>query len=562
MRHLPLFAILFLLLALAALSAGVVLAREPQVLDPPAPSSAPAPAGHSSPAAVAPGPPPAEPGDYVVLAWNDLGMHCYNRNFQDIGVLPPYNNLYAQVLIVGDPPQVVTAGVTVTYQFTDNTTSVTKSNFWDYDQALFGVDLPPDVGLTGKGLAGDMDVAGDHFVAEGIPLTEFRDSDPNTPYPYQVATIIVYDQATGQELARTTPVAPVSTEMHCDNCHYDNGPGNEGIATGVIEQNILTKHDDENMGDYPPGHPGPLMDRRPILCAECHASNALGAPGVPELPNLSNAVHDKHKEIVPDTTDGCYNCHPGPQTRCLRDVMSARGMDCVDCHGGMAQVANNPDPWLNEPRCDSAACHGSGFQQDQPLYRQSKEHGGVFCEACHDSTHAVAPSTQANDALKFVGWQGHNGPLDVCTVCHATFPAGPGPHGLLPPTQPGFTFGPDRTSMRSPGEQAVYLHGLHNSGNVADTYHLTFSSSQGWATVAGAVAGGPTFTLPADVALEPDGSAVITVTVTIPGDDGVRGLTDTTVITASSTVSPTLVRTATDVTIVLRASVYLPLIAK
>jgi len=31
-------------------------------------------------------------GQYVVLGWNDLGMHCYNRDFQDLAVLPPYSN--------------------------------------------------------------------------------------------------------------------------------------------------------------------------------------------------------------------------------------------------------------------------------------------------------------------------------------------------------------------------------------------------------------------------------------------------------------------------------------
>jgi hypothetical protein len=71
-------------------------------------------------------------GNYVVLAWNDLGMHCYNRNFQDLAVLPPYNTLWAQVVKVGDPPQIVTSGITVTYVFTDNTYSVGKSNFWTY----------------------------------------------------------------------------------------------------------------------------------------------------------------------------------------------------------------------------------------------------------------------------------------------------------------------------------------------------------------------------------------------------------------------------------------------
>jgi len=116
--------------------------------------------------------------------------------------------------------------------------------------------------------------------------------------------------------------------------------------------------------------------------------------------------------------------------------------------------------------------------------------------------------------------------------------------------------------MREPGQQAIYLHGLHNSGNVADVYHLSFSSSQGWAAVAGAVAGGPTFTLPADVSLVPDQSAVVTVTVTVPDTDTVRNLTDMTIVTAASTISPTLVRHVTDQTYVPLGSVYLPLIFK
>lgn len=373
-------------------------------------------------------------GTYVVLAWNDLGMHCYNRDFKDLAVLPPYNTLWAQVVRVGDPPEIVTTGITVTFFFADNTYSVGKSDFWDYDEQLFGADLPPNVGLAGVGLSGTMALQGDHFEAVGIPLTEFRDSAPTTPYPYQIATVVVYDADTAVELARTHPVAPVSTEMHCDTCHYDYGPGNDDFATGVVEQNILSQHDDENMAEYPTGHEGALMTRRPILCAECHASNALGAPGAPGVPNLSEAIHEQHAEVVPSTLSGCYNCHPGPQTMCLRGVMSSQfGMVCSDCHGTMLQVSQNPSPWLQEPRCDNSQCHGSAYAMDQPLYRNSKEHGGVYCEGCHDSTHAIAPSREPNDAIKFIGWQQHAGTLDTCTVCHLTWPAGAGPHGMTVP---------------------------------------------------------------------------------------------------------------------------------
>ncbi|MEZ4513917.1 MAG: hypothetical protein R3C62_18765 [Chloroflexota bacterium] len=368
---------------------------------------------------------------YVVVAWNDLGMHCYNRDFQDLAVLPPFNTLWAQVIKTGNPPQLLTENIRVTYEFPDNTYSVGKSNFWDYDVQLFGVDLPPNVGLAGKGLAGEMDLIGsDHFEAAGIPLTEFRDSDVSNPYPYQLATVIAYNATTNEELARITTVAPVSTEMHCDNCHDDGGV--EEITTGRVETNILTLHDRASMGSYPQGHEGALMNRRPILCAECHASNALGAVGVAGIPSLSKAMHDKHSGVIPATKDGCYQCHPGPETQCLRDVMATdHNMDCLDCHGNLETVANNPQPWLNEPRCDS--CHGAAYQQDQALYRFSTEHGGLYCSACHDSPHAIAPTSQPNDSIKFVALQGHNGTLDTCTVCHTSQPLAAGPHGSLAP---------------------------------------------------------------------------------------------------------------------------------
>ena len=127
-------------------------------------------AGSANTQAVITAPNPME--EYVVLAWNDLGMHCYNRDFKDLAVLPPFNTLWAQVIRVGDPPVVVTTGINVEFFFEDNTDSVTKSNFWDYDQQLFGINLPANVGLKGKGLSGSMDLRTDHYVAEGIPLTQ------------------------------------------------------------------------------------------------------------------------------------------------------------------------------------------------------------------------------------------------------------------------------------------------------------------------------------------------------------------------------------------------------
>lgn len=107
-----------------------------------------------------------------------------------------------------------------------------------------------------------------------------------------------------------------------------------------------------------------------------------------------------------------------------------RKMSYIDCHGGMRLVAANPNPWLTEPGCDT--CHTPTASQDitqnLALYRMSTGQGGIYCEACHDSTHAIANSSQPNGAIKFNQIQGHNGPIDTSTVCHKTQPTGMGPH--------------------------------------------------------------------------------------------------------------------------------------
>jgi hypothetical protein len=94
---------------------------------------------------------------FVLLSWNDLGMHCMNQNHANLSVLPPYNNLDAQLIRRGDAthlPQLTTDQVTVGYSVPGNTYSAGKTDFWTYAYPLFGVTLPPNVGLTGRGPPG------------------------------------------------------------------------------------------------------------------------------------------------------------------------------------------------------------------------------------------------------------------------------------------------------------------------------------------------------------------------------------------------------------------------
>lgn len=218
----------------------------------------------------------------------------------------------------------------------------------------------------------------------------------------------------------------------------------------------------------------------PVLCASCHSSNALGGSGVSGVKPLTQALHAKHASVKDPKTsqtlgsstnrDSCYSCHPGSVTKCLRGAMGdaktasgANAIDCQSCHGGMAHVGSTSrEGWLDEPNCQQ--CHDKDSKgsfvrytsvfssgttlratvdtkfattantpaQGKSLYRLSKGHGGVSCEACHGSTHAEYPSSHANDNAQSIALQGHSGAVAECTVCHATTPTNftGGPHGM------------------------------------------------------------------------------------------------------------------------------------
>ncbi|MBU2500896.1 hypothetical protein KJ682_06165 [bacterium] len=360
------------------------------------------------------------PGDYVILVNNDLGMHCMNKDHSVLSILPPFNTLNAQVIQRGDPtrlPRIMTAGGTLEYSIPGNTYSAGKTDFWDHAQDLFGVPIPTDVGLTGKGLTGTFDPAGDFFIAEGIPVTPFTDAAPTVEDPYQLALVTLRSDG-GQVLATARPVLPVSTEINCvtSRCHSS-------------EQDILDGHERE--GGFNPAD-------QPILCASCHGSPPLTGPAPGSAGYFSRRIHEKHNfldEVLPGI-QGCNMCHPGPNTQCLRGTMANdHGMVCQDCHGTMrtmhTSIENGRIPWLEEPACRT--CHTSTYGEPQGvLYRNARGHGGVMCTGCHNSPHAIFPSREERDNQVMVDLQGHAGTLSECSVCHGYTPSGAGPHGYRP----------------------------------------------------------------------------------------------------------------------------------
>ena len=361
-------------------------------------------------------------GTYIVIAWNDLGMHCSNKDFSNMCILPPYNNQSAHVILQGTStsmPQVMgpLSGISVSYEIPGNTysgstTMTDKTNFWVYAQHIFGMTLQPNIGLTGLGLTGIMADSNNFFHAQGIPLTPLTDASLTTPDPYQL-TLIKALGAGSAVLATTQSVIPVSNEINCvsSGCHSS-------------EMGILNAHASVSGFD---------IANKPILCANCHGDNALGMPNHPGIPSFSQAIHQAHGE----ETNDCYKCHPGPNTQCFRDVMHTIGMICQDCHGSVSNVGNSiasgRNPWLQEPSCGAVNCHGANYAEEPgKLFRQSKGHGGLFCSTCHGSPHAILPTVNERDNVQNIALQGFSGTLRKCEVCHGYIPGAPGPHGYNP----------------------------------------------------------------------------------------------------------------------------------
>jgi hypothetical protein len=221
---------------------------------------------------------------------------------------------------------------------------------------------------------------------------------------------------------------------------------------------------------------------QPILCSKCHYSSVIPGSGFGSIKPLTRAIHVHHASVI-DPRDGqvldsetnratCYTCHGGALTHFLRGAMGAAdttsgqlAIQCQSCHGSMVQVgATNRIGWLSQPNCQ--ACHvgdalntvngqirfttaltngslrlpaNDRFATDPntpsnglSLFHLSRGHGNLMCSACHGPPHAEFPSSVANDNVRNLQVQGHQGVMAECQVCHGTqsLTPGNGPHGM------------------------------------------------------------------------------------------------------------------------------------
>lgn len=455
-------------------------------------------------------------GQWTLLGWNNLGMHCMDDDYSVFSILPPFNTVDAQLINAQGRLVTSATGITMTYEAVAdpdgsiNASSAGKSNFWDHSLDLYGLACAPETGLAGTRMPGPQNLpqplswsAGmGLFEAAGIPIIPIDDKGRRNTYPMMK---LVARNSSGSVLASSDIVLPVSSEMDCRACHSSGAGAAAKPAAGWVNDpndkrdfrlNILRLHDEKQAGK--PVYASALAANQylasglydtavagtAILCARCHATEALGSAGFTGVPALTRAMHARHAAVVAPSNgltldavanrSSCYQCHPGSATRCLRGAMGAAvakdgtmEMQCQSCHGSMSQVGSPARTgWLDEPGCGNChtgtATHNNGqiryasafdlinalrqpvdktfaTNADTPaagksLFRFSKGHGGLQCSACHGSTHAEFPSSHRNDNLQSWRTQGHIGVISECTACHATMPntVTGGPHGMHP----------------------------------------------------------------------------------------------------------------------------------
>ncbi|MDD5758362.1 MAG: hypothetical protein PHI06_04700 [Desulfobulbaceae bacterium] len=404
--------------------------------------------------------------DLVVLATNDLGMHCACPGTEYFMLLPPFNTIRAQVIERGKEPKVLGAedGIVIEYKMVENTDASLKSDpyysTWIKNMPKYG--FGPAVradgkvqGISGATLSGQLEPQKEGWW-EIVGIPAYPDATNSTAAdkimtdplggpnrnPYLTAEIKVKDAVSGQLLTETKAVVPVAFGGCC-NCHLqltkDKGmeptPANSFALMGSLHKRDsgidFSKIDPD--GDGQPG---------PIRCSACHLDPAMGettAPGYKGYATskytFSNVLHRWHaeneavKKYDPNLATNCYACHPGNNVGCFRDFHADKGLWCTDCHGDLNQRAaegqvDNPWSRMTLPKC--ADCHGDMGEGGGNVnvfggeFLNSRGHVDqkVLCSSCHGSPHALYPSSVAKDNYQPLTLQGSESAIGKCDVCH------------------------------------------------------------------------------------------------------------------------------------------------
>ena len=225
------------------------------------------------------------------------------------------------------------------------------------------------------------------------------------------------------------------------------------------------------------------------VCQDCHGQmTQVGDDFTENFPTVhfpADGSADLSKRVSWASEPACDSCHIG-------DVIQANALNLSDVVVNAKDIDGNTDGLrlLQSYKLSDHIANGgptnlpilkfpdSRFATTEPLYRLSganngpnQGHGGLSCEGCHGSTHAIWPNINpnANDNKAANDLQGHSGTIIECSTCHegelgSTLE---GPHGMHPVGDTNFSKGDhEEIAENNNGDACRACHGLNGEGSV------------------------------------------------------------------------------------------------
>ena len=235
--------------------------------------------------------------------------------------------------------------------------------------------------------------------------------------------------------------------MLCQDCHGD---------MMQVGSDFTNRVSPDNPGDFVLGgdfYTNPDQPRVPWAnepgCGSCHTGDAMnnlaGMPGTVVNPADTDGNPDHIRLFKAYRTDDLKATPIVPgNKRFAENVIEADN----------PAVSGPDDPRIGNPM----------------LYRVSVGHEGIFCEACHGSTHGIWPNKNdlANDNVAAGQLQGHKGTIIECGTCHEGDLGNTlgGPHGMHPVGDTKFAGGGHAGLAERNANECKACHGSDGLGTV------------------------------------------------------------------------------------------------
>lgn len=247
------------------------------------------------------------------------------------------------------------------------------------------------------------------------------------------------------------------------------------------------------------------------VCQDCHGQlTQVGddfSEGFPDLGFPAGA--NLNKRVPWGSEPSCDSCHVGDvmqvaalqQSGALNDVVVSARDDKNNRDGLRLLMSYKLSDHKSNGGPDNLSIMrfpASRFATTEALYRLSgadnsgsaglqKGHGGLSCEGCHGSTHAIWPNKNpyANDNKAANDIQGHSGPIIECASCHEGDLGNTldGPHGMHPVGNSSFSDGGHEDMAENNGNACRSCHGRNGEGSVLARAARNRSLSNEGATV-------------------------------------------------------------------------------